>query len=114
MWPNLELLAVYIHMDCGRYLPPQFKVFLARRSGALLPSFKLTISRSTAAAWRVQDTISWFAIVESGYCHQSSPSKLISDISLSFNVDGIFCETHCHFDPIMIGEEEEISRNLLE
>jgi len=114
IWPNLELFAVDTHLDCGRYLPPQFKVFLARRSGALPPSFKLAISRSTAAAWRVQDAISWSAIVESGYYHQSSPRKLISDISLSFNADGIFCETHCPFSPIMIGEEEDISRYLLE
>jgi len=109
MWPNLELLAVDVHPCYGRYLPLQLRNFLAHRSGVLPPSFKLALPHSAAAAWRDEDAISWSAIVESGYHHQSLPRQLVSDISRSFKADGIFGERDYHFEGITAAEGQEIS-----
>ena len=113
MWPNLELLAVDVHPYYGRYLPLQFRVFLARRSGALPPSLKLALPNSSADAWKDEDPITWSAFVESGYYHKSLPRQLISDISCSFNADGIFGERDYHFEGITAAEGQEISQNRL-
>ena len=104
MWPNLELLAVDVSPVYGLYLAPHLKSFIAHRSGALPRVFKLALPDSAAAAWRDEDAISWSAFVERGYYHQTLPAQVISDISHSFNPDGLFDESIDHFEAVSVAE----------